>query len=351
MPQIILNNVEKTFPGNSSPVIKRLNLSLEKGEIVTLLGPSGCGKTTTLRLIAGFEKPDSGEIILGEKRVAGKNRWIPPEKRGIGMVFQDFALFPHLNLWNNVGFGMKKTPENRGKINETIKLVGLEGLEKRFPCHLSGGQKQRVALARALVRKPVVLLLDEPFSNLDTRLRKEMQKEVTGIIKKAGQTAIFVTHDQEEALSISDRIGILHQGQLEQIAPPLEIYRNPKTLFVAEFIGETNILSGNSDMDGLNVCTALGELPCPVQNPCTRSSNLLVSVRPEGLKPDPRGRFHGLILERTYKGPWAKLLIEFRGARGQKLHLTAYIDASNPLGPGDRACFHIKPGSISVIAS
>lgn len=218
------------------------HLKAKEGEFLTLLGPSGCGKTTTLRIIAGFEKPSTGDVYFGEKLMNG----VPPYERGIGIVFQDYALFPHMNVFENVAFGLKlkKFPkrEIEEKVEWALRLVGLEGFEKRYPEQLSGGQKQRVALARALVIEPKVLLLDEPLSNLDAKIRERLRGEIKRIQKELGITTIYVTHDQEEAMAISDRIAIMNVGHIEQVGRPLELYYKPKTEFVARFLGLSNIL-------------------------------------------------------------------------------------------------------------
>ncbi|NJE77172.1 ABC transporter ATP-binding protein [Thermococcus sp. ES12] len=217
-------------------------LKVRDGEFLTLLGPSGCGKTTTLRMIAGFERPDRGEILFDGRPV----NELPPYERGIGIVFQDYALFPHMTAFKNVAFGleMKKLPkaEIERKVRWALRLVGLEGLENRYPEQLSGGQQQRVALARALVVEPDVLLLDEPLSNLDAKIRERLRGEIKRIQRELGITTIYVTHDQEEAMAVSDRIAVMNVGRIEQVGKPLELYYRPKTEFVARFLGLSNIL-------------------------------------------------------------------------------------------------------------
>ncbi|NJE05846.1 ABC transporter ATP-binding protein [Thermococcus sp. M36] len=218
------------------------NLKVRHGEFLTLLGPSGCGKTTTLRMIAGFERPDKGEILFDDKRV----NELPPYERGIGIVFQDYALFPHMTVFKNVAFGLEMKRLAKAEIERKVKwaleLVGLEGLEKRYPEQLSGGQQQRVALARALVVEPEVLLLDEPLSNLDAKIRERLRGEIKRIQRELDITTIYVTHDQEEAMAISDRIAVMNVGTVEQVGNPLELYYRPKTEFVARFLGLSNIL-------------------------------------------------------------------------------------------------------------
>ncbi|USR89820.1 ABC transporter ATP-binding protein [Phormidium yuhuli AB48] len=241
-----LDGLTKHYPQTAVPAVDTVNLSLPKGQILSLLGPSGCGKTTLLRLIAGFERPNDGQIILENRAIAGRGRWIPPEKRNLGMVFQEYALFPHLTVADNIAFGLKKRQLKGGEIKqrvaEALSLVELDGLQNRYPHQLSGGQRQRVALARALAPRPVLMLLDEPLSNLDVRVRLYLRHEIRAILKKTGMTAVFVTHDCEEAMSISDVVGVMRQGRLEQMDSPEAIYREPASRFVAEFVTQANFL-------------------------------------------------------------------------------------------------------------
>lgn len=243
MSYLFLENVVKTF--NKTEVVKKMNLEIKQGELVSFLGPSGCGKTTTLNMIAGFLEVDGGRIEVDGKPV----HLLPPNKREMGMVFQNYALFPHMTVFENVAYGLKLRKVNKSEISvrvlEALEMVRLSGYEKRYPKELSGGQQQRVSLARALVIKPKVLLLDEPLSNLDAKLRQEMREEIVDIQKKVGITTIFVTHDQEEALAISDRIAVMYEGRIEQVDTPVAIYNHPKTDFVSRFIGEVNQIQGH----------------------------------------------------------------------------------------------------------
>lgn len=243
MSYLCLENVVKTF--NKTEVVKKMNLEIKQGELVSFLGPSGCGKTTTLNMIAGFLEVDGGRIEVEGKPV----HLLPPNKREMGMVFQNYALFPHMTVFENVAYGLKLRKVNKSEISERVQealeMVRLSGYEKRYPKELSGGQQQRVSLARALVIKPKVLLLDEPLSNLDAKLRQEMREEIVDIQKKVGITTIFVTHDQEEALAISDRIAVMYEGRIEQVDTPVAIYNHPKTDFVSRFIGEVNQIEGH----------------------------------------------------------------------------------------------------------
>lgn len=242
MSYLCLENVVKTF--NKTEVVKKMNLEIKQGELVSFLGPSGCGKTTTLNMIAGFLDVDGGRIVVDGKPV----HLLPPNKREMGMVFQNYALFPHMTVFDNVAYGLKLRKVSKSEIHtrvtEALEMVRLASYEKRYPKELSGGQQQRVSLARALVIKPKVLLLDEPLSNLDAKLRQEMREEIVEIQKKVGITTIFVTHDQEEALAISDRIAVMYEGRIEQVDTPVAIYNHPQTDFVSRFIGEVNQIQG-----------------------------------------------------------------------------------------------------------
>ena len=261
MEVIRLERVSKRYGGGLTVAIEEISFFVGKGEIVALLGPSGCGKTTALRLIAGFEAPDHGWIEIGGRMVASQGLFVPPERRGVGMVFQDYALFPHLTVRENVAFGLRhwNGAQQRSRIAEALELVGLSELEGRYPHELSGGQQQRVALARALAPSPQVVLLDEPFSNLDADMRAQMREDVHTILHQAGTTSIFVTHDQEEAFMIADRVGVLNQGRLEQIDQPDVIYHTPATRFVARFVGSADFIPGVVQVEGIS--TELGTFP------------------------------------------------------------------------------------------
>jgi len=240
-----LSGVSKRFNGVGAT--RDVSFQLRKGQLLALLGPSGCGKTTTLRLIAGFETPDTGSIEIGGRVVAGPGAYVPPEKRRVGMVFQEYALFPHLSVEQNVRFGLDASREDKGRrVGEVLELVGLGGLDKRMPHELSGGQQQRVALARALAPEPDLILLDEPFSNLDAGLRLRVRAEVRSILKQANATAVFVTHDQEEAMSLVDQVAVMLEGTVRQVASPRHLYYQPACREVAAFIGDSNFLPGQA---------------------------------------------------------------------------------------------------------
>jgi iron(III) transport system ATP-binding protein len=280
-----MRDVSKHY--GSVTAAEALSFDVEPGAILALLGASGCGKTTTLRLLAGLEQPDTGVIWLDGRKVAGEGTWIEPEHRSIGMVFQDYALFPHMSVRANVAFPLDKLSgkERTKRVNDLLALVGLSQQADRHPHQLSGGQQQRVALARALAPAPAVVLLDEPFSNLDAALRRTMREEVRDILKEAGATAVFVTHDQEEALSIADSVAVMRGGRLLQIGTPQEIYLRPVDRQMAAFLGDANFLPG--DASGGSVTCALGELPLLDD----ASGNVEIMLRPEAMSliPDADG--------------------------------------------------------------
>ncbi|MEX0800044.1 MAG: ABC transporter ATP-binding protein [Dehalococcoidia bacterium] len=253
------------------------DLTVARGRTLALLGPSGCGKTTLLRLIAGFEAPDAGVVELGGRRLAGPGTWLAPQKRRVGLVFQDYALFPHLNVESNVAFGLANGRKRKQHVASLLSLVGLEGLGSRMPYELSGGQQQRVALARTLAAEPELVLLDEPFSNLDPGMRARVRAEVRTIIESLGTTAIFVTHDQEEALSLAAEVAVMLDGKVLQTGGPREMYERPTDRRVAEFLGDANFLSGQA-RDGYVECE-LGRIPSPL----TEAGAVEVMVRPENL--------------------------------------------------------------------
>ena len=281
---IQLKDMVKRF--GALEAVSRVSLDIKDGELFTLLGPSGCGKTTILRLVGGFHKPDCGEIYFGDREVSA----IPPYERNIGMVFQNYALWPHMTIFDNVAYGLKikKTAgaDISPKVNRALSLVNLTGLEKRYPGQLSGGQQQRVALARALVLNPDVLLLDEPLSNLDAKIRQQVRAEIRKLQKDLAITAIYVTHDQEEALTLSDRIAVLDHGKLQQIGAPRDLYERPQNAFVADFIGINNLLNGEvkeirEDKALMAVQTRFGLLKCPNEGRFKAGDACKVTVRPE----------------------------------------------------------------------
>ncbi len=311
-----LRNVCKRFGGKVDAVVD-VTLQVHPGEFVFLLGPSGSGKTTTLRLIAGFGHPTSGDIELAGKSIAD----VPPYRRDIGMVFQRYALFPHLTVVENTAFGLKMRGipdrERPKRIEETLAMVRLSGLEKRYPHELSGGQQQRVALARALAYRPALLLLDEPLANLDRRLRDEMRIELKRIQKEAGTTMLFVTHDQEEALTLGDRIAVMHDGRLEQVGTPTEVYYQPATRFVASFIGDMNFLHGSvlgtdpaSNTSAIRL--AIGGAVQKVSGPFDAGARVDTCIRPERIRLEPAqpgGGRQGVVKYAGFSGDSVRYLV------------------------------------------
>jgi iron(III) transport system ATP-binding protein len=348
MIDIELNNIGKTYFGAKEPALKDINISVDKGTILTLLGPSGCGKTTTLRLIAGFERADKGEIKIGGKVVSSQSAWVPPEKRGVGMVFQDYALFPHLNVFDNVAFGYKEKDKN-ARIAEVLKLVNLSGYENRRPHELSGGQQQRVALARALARRPVVVLLDEPFSNLDADLRVQMRVEIKRIIKDSGTTAIFVSHDQKDALAISDKVVVMKEGEIQQIGTPREIYQYPENRFVATFVGQTNILAGTINDDKASVKTAFGIMPCSHTHDLSPGEHAFISIRPDSLELDDSGEIEGRLKEFTYSGDAIDAVVIVETPSGECKDLLVHIHPEKVVDIGEILRFKVIPDFVAVI--
>jgi len=290
--------------------VENLSLSVNEGELLTLLGPSGCGKTTTLRMIAGLEEPTEGSITIAGKTVTADadGAFRKPEERDVGIVFQNYALFPHLNVAENIAFGLQEMDDVDAdqRVAELLELVDLEAHEEKMPNQLSGGQQQRVALARSLAPEPDVLLLDEPFSNLDVRLRVEMREEVRRILKRAGVTAISVTHDQEEALSISDRVAIMNDGAIAQIGDPGEVFENPESRFVASFLGQASFLPARVTDDTLE--TGLGSFdPQLLNGPIEAYDGAMIDVlvRPDDLQamPTSEPKADGYVVHRQYNGP------------------------------------------------
>lgn len=331
-----LDSVNKIFNG-SNHVVKDLSLKVYEGEFLTLLGSSGCGKTTTLRMIAGFEEPTSGHIFVEGEDIADRE----PFERNVNTVFQSYALFPHMTIYDNIAYGlkMKKVPKDeiKKKVTEMLDLVELGGFEKRYPSQLSGGQKQRVAIARALINRPRVLLLDEPLGALDLKLRKQMQLELKRLQKKLNITFIYVTHDQEEALTMSDRIAIMHDGVLEQVDVPKMIYERPATKFVATFIGETNLFEGyvaeKKDAGNLVITSETGSMPGTADGFAEREI-VAVSVRPERMKysdkPVDGFSLHAKIKDQIYVGSVLKTIAVL--PNGNEIKLERLAGESLPEG-------------------
>lgn len=300
MSMLQVQSLSKRFAHAAQPAVDDVTFELEDGEILALVGPSGCGKTTTLRLIAGLERPDSGQIDLNGRVVASGAGFVPPEERGVGMVFQDHALFPHLNVFENIAFGLrgKSSQEVARRVGEMLELVGLSALAKRHPHALSGGERQRVALARALAPRPALLLMDEPFSSLDTDLRLEMREQVRGLLKGMRATVIFVTHDQEEAMVMGDRLAVFQRGRLEQVGTPEQIFQASATRFVAEFMGNSHFITGKIIPEGIQ--TELGVLRQPVHLHAAAQVEVAVRADDVDFWPDPRG--NSVIVKRIFRG-------------------------------------------------
>jgi iron(III) transport system ATP-binding protein len=290
------------------PAVQDLDLTVAKGQIVALLGPSGCGKTTTLRLIAGFDRPDAGSMcISGRVASNAQGAFLPPEARRVGMVFQEGALFPHLTVAQNVAYGLPQAHGRQERVQQVLELVGLSALEHRRPHQLSGGQQQRVALARALAPAPELLLLDEPFSNLDPSLRQQVRHDVREILRATNSTAIFVTHDQEEALSMGDVVGVMNLGRIEQLAPPEEIFHHPATRFVAQFIGMVDFIPGS--LEGGQLTTEVGSVPWPGNAPA--SGPVDVMVRPDCLDCVAATEGRGVVTHREFRGAFYLYQVAF----------------------------------------
>ena len=310
-----------------------LDLTVRPGELLALLGPSGCGKTTALRMVAGFETPDAGAVLVDGKDITG----IPAHRRDAGMVFQSYSLFPHLNARDNVAFGLRmrgtRTVERRKQADDLLELVGLPQYGDRYPHQLSGGQQQRIALARALALRPRVLLLDEPLSALDAKVRLSLREEISRLQKELGITTLFVTHDQEEALSMADRVAVMHAGRLEQCATPAELYARPSTAFVAEFVGTMNRISGRVGDDPGTV-EVLGRR-LPVDGPRTGpNQDVEVLVRPENVQLTPQGGSGSVVIGSTFLGAVTRLSVQFADGRTVKVDLSTHDAAALPAGTG-----------------
>lgn len=294
-------NIRVDFPGKTA--VDNVDLKLEEGRIGCLLGPSGCGKSTLLRVIAGFQQPAEGEVLLHGKRVSSPTRMLAPEKRNVGMVFQDFALFPHLTVEGNVAFGLDKMNrfERKQRVTKMLELIGLEELVQRYPHQLSGGQQQRIALARALAPRPEILLLDEPFSSLDVELREQLAREVRSILKQLGTTAILVTHDQMEAFALADEIGVMHEGRLHQWDTPHNIYHNPADRTVASFIGQGVMLQGTVLEEG-RINTAIGVVKCWNGNYAVSGKSVEVLIRPDDITHDDDSPLRAKVVGKVFRG-------------------------------------------------
>lgn len=349
---IELKGIVKRF--DDETILKSLDLSIKDGEFVTLLGPSGCGKTTTLRIIAGFETPDEGEVLF-----AGKNiNKVPPNKRNINTVFQRYALFPHLNVKDNIAFGLKlkKTPQSEidRKVEEMLELVNLKGFGNRSTASLSGGQQQRVAIARAIVNEPKVLLLDEPLGALDLKLRKEMQIELKKLHERLDMTFLYVTHDQEEALTMSDTVVVMNHGEILQKGTPIDIYNEPANAFVADFIGESNIIPGIMKQD--KIIEFLGTVYDCVDTGFDKNENVDVVIRPEDIVlleegeasiQQPANLLKGRVLSCLFKGVHYEMLIDVPDGKGRSFTFMAHSTIAENIGA--EMYLDVDPDNIHIM--
>lgn len=339
---IELKNITKSFGDNV--ILENFNILVKKNEFLTILGPSGCGKTTILRLIGGFEEPDSGKILFNGEDITNKE----PYERKINTVFQKYALFPHMNVFDNIAFGLKikKVDKNtiKDKVKEVLKLVNLEGFENREIDSLSGGQQQRIAIARALVNEPDVLLLDEPLGALDLKLRQNMQIELKRIQKSVGITFVYVTHDQEEALSMSDTIVVLNSGEIQQMDTPINIYNEPKNAFVADFIGESNIINAVM-VDDYRVRFLDYEFKC-VDSGFNKNENVEVVIRPEDVflvdENDKNSQIGGVVTSLVFKGVHYEMTVDVEG-------FSMLVQSTEKREVGERTGINIKPDLIHVM--
>jgi iron(III) transport system ATP-binding protein len=329
-----LQQVGLQYPKQALPVVDQVNLTLSQGNILALLGPSGCGKTSLLRLIAGFERPNQGHIEMTGLLLASPRYWLPPEQRQIGVVFQDYALFSHMTVAENIGFGLKphySPQEMQQRIRQLLSMVGLEGLAERYPHELSGGQQQRVALVRALAPRPKLLLLDEPLSNLDARVRLRLREEIREILNATGTSAIFVTHDQQEAFAIADQIAVMFQGRLAQVGPPEELYSQPCSRTVAEFLNQANFLPVRRHNNTWE--TEVGRFEEPTIKVLSPIENLhrgLLMIREEDwiLAPHPQG--NAVIKSRRFLGQGYRYCLQ--SLYGRQLYASTPIEVALPIG-------------------
>ena len=340
VPIISLKNISISFNGHK--ILENFSLDIKNGEFVTFLGSSGCGKTTTLRIIAGFEKPDSGEILFSGKKINN----VPAHKREINTIFQNYALFPHLNVYENIAFGMRLSKKSEDYIEKEVtnmlKLVSLSGFSSRKIASLSGGQQQRVAIARALVNRPKVLLLDEPLGALDLKLRKDMQTELKNIQQQTGITFVFVTHDQEEALSMSDTVVVMDKGKIQQIGSPQDIYNEPKNAFVADFIGESNIIDGVMLEDKL--VKFAGKCFKCLDSGFAKNEPIDVVIRPEDIKvtSPEKGDISGKVTSVTFIGVHYEIIVDIDGFKWM-------IQSTESQVPGENIGLVLEPDDIHIM--
>jgi iron(III) transport system ATP-binding protein len=362
----------KRYSREAAAAVSSVDMTVSDGEVVGLVGESGCGKSTLLRLVAGLEVPDAGTVRIGDREVAGPGAWVAPERRGVGMVFQDFALFPHLRAVDNVAYGLTSVPrrERRGRAEEVLELVGLAGYGGRFPHQLSGGQQQRVALARALAPQPRLLLLDEPFSNLDSALKRGLRAEIRDILRRTGITALLVVHDAEDVLALADRVAVMRAGRIRQVETPDFLYDQPRDEYVARFFGETNILHARPQGEGFE--TAIGFIPCALAE--GRSEPVRLCFRPEHfhLSTDPNGDARGcasgcgpagngagvagcavggsaaVVRQIRQSGLQRRIVLTLENGVPEGASLTVDVGPEPRLAEGDRVYVQPKPGCLHV---
>lgn len=347
-----IDHLTKTYQGSCEPAVKDFSLDVNQGEIVALLGESGCGKTTLLRLISGFEIPDTGRIIIRDRIVADDRILVPPEKRGVGIVFQDYALFPHKTVSENIRFGLFRLPvkEQIEITAEMIRITGLSGLGKRYPHQLSGGQKQRVALARALAPKPRLILLDEPFSNLDSLKKVTIQEEIAAIIKQTDSTGIFVTHDTKDVLAIADRVVVMKDGLALQTDTPANLYKYPVNEYVARFFGKTNVLPAEVLAEGF--LTSLGMIRT-TRHTLREGQRVLLSVRPDNFEVarDPENALSAKVIKTNFLGDYKEIHCRVRCVDSKEMDVTIHVPPHEKCD--ERECFirykdHYPPSVLKV---
>jgi iron(III) transport system ATP-binding protein len=345
-----IRSLTKRYVRGAAAAVSGVDLEVGAGELVAVVGESGCGKSTLLRLIAGLEVPDTGEITLGGTTVTGNGSWVAPERRGVGMVFQDFALFPHMTVVENIVYGLGSRPrrERRPRADEMLEMVGLAGFGDRYPHQLSGGQQQRVALARALAPEPKLLLLDEPFSNLDTTLKRSLREEVGEILRNSGITTLLVVHDAEDVMVLADRAVVMRSGEVLQQGDPHTLYREPRDEYVAHFFGETNVLAGTPNGDGFQ--TELGHLPCPAAAACRGAVRLCLRPEDLSLMPSETGGSPAVVQRVRRSGTRRRVIVNLENGDGFGPTLLVEAGLEPPLAPGDRVYLQPKPGCVHVLS-
>ncbi len=344
---LTFQDVSHTY--GETPSVKDISIQIRKGEVVSLLGPSGCGKSTILRLASGLEQPDTGTIMLDGRVVASSDNFVPPEERGIGLVFQDYALFPHMTVRRNILFGLEgrdnrmSREEKETRVNDVLEYVDLAGLGEILPDELSGGQQQRVALARALAPEPRLILMDEPYAGLDSRLRERIRDDMLHILKETGTAVLMVTHDSEEAMFMSDRIYVMRSGRIEQAGRPIDLYCRPHNAFVAEFFGEVNRVEGVIEKG--NLLTPLGNFDVPEG---TTGHNASLIIRHEGLVIGNGEEPNAEVMETRLLGRYSLVHLSMPVPKGEDLHLHARVPGLNMLSPGQKVKLSVDPSQVFI---